>query len=65
VVLTADVADAIVAAARDRGLLVNAVKANVLRLAPALIATEADAAEAVEILQAAVADVESQQGANA
>jgi acetylornithine aminotransferase len=65
VVLTADVADAIEAAARDRGLLVNAVKANVLRLAPALIATEADAAEAVEILQAAVADVESQQGANA
>ncbi|HTZ42705.1 MAG TPA: acetylornithine transaminase [Jatrophihabitans sp.] len=45
------------AAARDRGLLVNAVRPDVVRLAPPLIATQADVAEAVGILAEALATV--------
>jgi acetylornithine/N-succinyldiaminopimelate aminotransferase len=51
-------AAAVEAAARDRGLLVNAVKPDVLRLAPPLILTEAEVDLAVPILAAAVKDVE-------
>lgn len=54
VALTGPHATAVEAAARDRGLLVNAVKPDVLRLAPPLIVTEADVDEAVPILAAAV-----------
>ena len=50
VVLTEPVAATIEANARERGLLVNAVKPNVLRLAPPLITTEADVDQAVAIL---------------
>jgi acetylornithine/N-succinyldiaminopimelate aminotransferase len=63
IVLTADDAAAIELAARQRGLLVNAVKPNVVRLTPPLIASEADVAAAVEIIQAAVVDIQSQPGA--
>ena len=45
------------AAARDHGLLVNAVGPDALRLAPPLILTEADADEAVPKLRAALLDV--------
>ena len=45
----------VVAAARERGLLVNAIGDEVIRLAPALILTEAEADEGVALLAAAIA----------
>jgi acetylornithine/N-succinyldiaminopimelate aminotransferase len=45
------------AAARARGLLVNAVKADVIRLAPPLILTEADVDAAIPVLVQALDDV--------
>src|SRR5207245_9433195 len=42
---------------RERGLLVNAVTPNALRLVPPLIITPADVDEAVEILDVALAAV--------
>jgi acetylornithine aminotransferase len=56
-------AGAVEAAARRRGLLVNAVKPDVLRLAPPLILTEADVDEALPLLGAALAEVAAQDGA--
>ncbi|MGH8961677.1 MAG: acetylornithine transaminase [Jatrophihabitantaceae bacterium] len=56
--LTGAHAAAIEAAARDHGLLVNAVKPDVIRLAPPLILTESDVDEAVPKLAAAIAEVE-------
>jgi acetylornithine aminotransferase len=50
-------AGTIEAAARSRGLLVNAVRPDVIRLAPPLILTEDDVDEAVPLLAAAVEDV--------
>jgi acetylornithine/N-succinyldiaminopimelate aminotransferase len=50
VVLHAPAAATVEARARDGGLLVNAVKPDVLRLAPPLILTEADVDEALPIL---------------
>ena len=55
--LTAAKAPAVEAAARDRGLLVNAVKPDVIRLAPPLTLTEAEADEAVPLLAAALDEV--------
>jgi acetylornithine aminotransferase len=49
-------AGAIEAAARARGLLVNAVRPDVIRLAPPLILTEDEVDEAVPLLVAAVED---------
>ena len=57
VVLTDPVAADVEAAARRHGLLVNAVKPHVLRLAPPLIATRHDVTLAVERLQRALAQV--------
>jgi acetylornithine aminotransferase len=48
-------AGAVEAAARKRGLLVNAVKPDVLRLAPPLILTEADVDDAIPRLAQALA----------
>jgi acetylornithine/N-succinyldiaminopimelate aminotransferase len=45
--------------AREYGLLVNAVKPDVIRLAPPLILTEADVDEAMPLLRAALADVDA------
>jgi acetylornithine aminotransferase len=45
-------------AARRRGLLVNAVKPDAVRLAPPLILTEAEVDEAMPLLTAAVKDAE-------
>ena len=56
-VLTGDHAGALEAAARRRGLLINAVKPDVIRLAPPLIVTEADVDEAVPIISAALDEV--------
>ncbi|HKC26448.1 MAG TPA: acetylornithine transaminase [Jatrophihabitans sp.] len=57
VALAGDHASQIEAAARDRGLLVNAVKADAIRLAPPLIVTEADVDEALPRLVAAFDEV--------
>ena len=57
VMLTADRAAEVEAAARARGLLVNAVKPAVIRLAPPLIVTEADIDEAVPLLAAAIEEI--------
>lgn len=56
IVLTADAAGAVETAARGRGLLVNAVRPDVVRLAPPLILTEAEVDEAVPLLAAALGD---------
>lgn len=48
-------APAVMQAARERGLLVNAIGDDVLRLAPPLTLTAAEADEAVELLGAALA----------
>ena len=58
--LTGDQAGAVEAAARERGLLVNAVKPDALRLAPPLIVTEAEVDEAVPKLAAAIDEVHRQ-----
>jgi acetylornithine aminotransferase len=58
VVLASDCAAEIEQAARERGLLVNPVRPNVLRLAPPLIVTEAEIDEALQVLQAALHAVE-------
>jgi acetylornithine/N-succinyldiaminopimelate aminotransferase len=52
--LSGDVAGAVEAGARERGLLVNAVKPDAIRLAPPLILTEAEVDEAVPLLAAAL-----------
>ena len=54
VVLDAPVAPVVEAKARDGGLLVNAVKPDVVRLAPPLILTEADVDEALPVLAGAL-----------
>jgi acetylornithine aminotransferase len=59
VVLSADRAADVEAAARARGLLVNAVKPGVVRLVPPLIVTEHDVDEAVPLLADAIAEVAS------
>jgi len=63
VVLTGEHASSVETQARSRGLLVNAVKPNVLRLAPPLIVSSDDVDEAVSTLAAAIADVEAQVNA--
>jgi acetylornithine/N-succinyldiaminopimelate aminotransferase len=55
--LTGAHASAVEAAARRRGLLVNAVKADTLRLAPPLIVTEAEVDEAVPLLEQALGEI--------
>ena len=54
--LDGDHAVAVERAARKRGLLVNAVKADVIRLAPPLIVTEADVEDAMRRLPAALGE---------
>lgn len=56
-VLTGQHAAAVESAAREHGLLVNAVKPDVIRLAPPLILTESDVDEALPKLAAALTDV--------
>jgi acetylornithine/N-succinyldiaminopimelate aminotransferase len=65
VVLTGPFAPALEVAARDRGLLVNAVQPNAIRIAPPLILTAAQADEGVAILADAVADVVASLAASA
>jgi acetylornithine aminotransferase len=57
VALTGDHASAVEAAARARGLLVNAVKPDTIRLAPPFIVTEAEVDDALPRLAAALGDV--------
>jgi acetylornithine aminotransferase len=54
VTLSGDHAATIEAAARDNGLLVNAVKSDVIRLVPPLIVTEEEVDEAVAALRTAL-----------
>ena len=61
VVLTSDCAAAVERAARERGLLVNAVRPNVLRLAPPLVVTESEVDEALRALRAAFETVHAEQ----
>ena len=61
VLLGSDCAAAVEQAARARGLLVNPVRPDVLRLAPPLIVAEAEVAEAVRILGAALDAVGAEQ----
>jgi acetylornithine/N-succinyldiaminopimelate aminotransferase len=62
IALTADVAGAIEVAARQQGLLVNAVKPDVVRLAPPLIVDEATVGGALSRLAAAFDAVVAEQG---
>lgn len=59
VVLTAPLAREAEAALRTRGVLVNAVAPRVLRLAPPLVLTEAEAAGFLEVLPVALDDVQA------
>jgi len=59
VVLREPKAPAVESAARDRGLLVNAVKPDAIRLAPPLVLTEAEVDDAVPRLAAALDEVAS------
>lgn len=59
--LTSACAAAVESAARERGVLVNAVKADVLRLAPPLIVSESQIAEAVRVLAEALDAVAASQ----
>jgi len=61
VVLDSDCAAAVEQAARRRGLLVNPVRPNVLRLAPPLIVTEAEIEQALQALRAALEAVHADQ----
>jgi acetylornithine aminotransferase len=54
--LDGDHATAVESAARERGLLVNAVKPDVIRLAPPLVVSEADVDDAMPRLVAALGD---------
>jgi acetylornithine/N-succinyldiaminopimelate aminotransferase len=56
VVLTRPLAGAVEAAARANGLLVNAVKPDVVRLAPPLILTHAEVDEALPMLRDAITE---------
>jgi acetylornithine aminotransferase len=56
-VLNADRSGEVEAAARARGLLVNAVKPDAIRLAPPLIVTETEVDEAVPLLAGALDEV--------
>ena len=47
----------VVTKARERGLLISAVGGNVIRLVPALVVGKAEIDEAIEILDAVLADV--------
>jgi acetylornithine aminotransferase len=60
--LTRPVAGAVEQAARDGGLLVNAVKPAVIRLAPPLIVSDGDIAEAISVIGAALDVVSAAAG---
>ena len=59
IALRDDCAGAVERAARERGVLVNAVQRNVIRLAPPLILTENDVDDALPRLRDAFADAEA------
>lgn len=59
VVLTSDCAAAVEQAARERGLLVNPVRPNVLRMAPPLIVSESEVEQALQALRGALEAVQA------
>jgi len=60
IALAGEAAGAVEALARSKGLLVNAVKPDVIRLAPPLIVSEAEVEHAVAILGSAFTDIGTQ-----
>ncbi|MDQ2836936.1 MAG: acetylornithine transaminase [Actinomycetota bacterium] len=64
IVLNDDLAAAVEAAARDEGLLINAVKANVIRLSPPLIVDSATVSTAVQRLDKAIGKVAADRGSD-
>ena len=64
VVLSQPVAKAAEQALRTRGVLVNAVTPHVLRLAPALVLSDADVATLLDVLPGALDSATAQQHAN-
>ena len=65
VTLTAPVASSVVAAAQERGLIVNATNPESIRLAPALTIGDAEIAEFQTLFAAALADVQAARMASA
>ncbi len=63
--LASPVAAEVSAAALARGLLVNAVRPDSLRLAPSLLVTDADIDEAIDLLDAALVEVLGEVGGDA
>lgn len=63
IVLSAPVAKAVEAAARARGVLVNAPAPDVIRLAPPLILTEAQAQRGIDVVGPAIAEALATQAA--
>jgi acetylornithine aminotransferase len=63
IVLEAPVAKAVEAAARGAGALVNAAAPDVIRLAPPLVLTEAQAEHGIGVLAAAIAEVRRETAA--
>ncbi|KQY74841.1 acetylornithine aminotransferase [Microbacterium sp. Root1433D1] len=59
VALTAPVAGAVVAAAQERGLIVNAANPETVRIAPALTIGDTELAEFRELFTAALADIQA------
>lgn len=53
---SSDISDAVTRAALERGLLLNAVMPNAIRLMPPLVISEAEIDEAIAILRAVLAD---------
>ncbi len=60
-----EIAEDVVMACLDRGLLVNKVKPNTIRFMPPLIITEREVDEAVDILSRALASIEGGKGEEA
>jgi acetylornithine/N-succinyldiaminopimelate aminotransferase len=59
-----DIAEKLVLACLDRGLLVNKVKPNALRFMPPLIVTQKDVDKAVDILSEALGEIQNAKGKN-
>jgi acetylornithine/N-succinyldiaminopimelate aminotransferase len=59
-----EIAEKLVLACLDRGLLVNKVKPNALRFMPPLIVTQKDVDKAVDILSEALGEIQNAKGKN-
>ncbi len=64
IVLSSPIANAVVAAAQERGLIVNAANPETIRIAPALTIGDAEIAEFETLFTAALADVQASLAAS-